>query len=193
MHRDNVGQVREAVEFLRGLDPSGQTRVGSFTFLWQGRGREARRLRTRDLVALPEEKRPRTVGLIEEREAVRRILADPILSARRGSEITCGSLVWHVGRDLRVYAGGACDSGGIAAAAPDLRDAFCLGTLGDEGLLPLLESYGRERPRPLRLLDQVTWGDLAQRYGDRESEELYHLNDLPESKWAAVYLLEGLS
>lgn len=193
MHRDNVGQVRETVEYLRGLDPAGRAQVGSFTFLWQGRGREARRLRTRDLAALPPEKRPRTHTLIEEREAVRRILDDPGLAARRAGETTCGTLVWHVDRDLRVYCGGACDSGGIAAAVPELREAFLLGTLDTQGFLPLLEAYRRARPRSLRLLEQVTWGELAQCYGDRENDELYHLNDLPENKWAAVYLLEGCS
>jgi MoaA/NifB/PqqE/SkfB family radical SAM enzyme len=190
IHQDNLSQVQEAVSYLRGLAPNGKASVNTFTFLWQGRGRDARRLCARDLAALPPERKPRTNALIEEREAVRRILDDPSLAARKASEITCGTLVWHVDRDLRVYCGGTCDSGGIAAATPDLRDAFLLGTLGDEGLLPLLESYRRARPRALRLLDQVTWGELAQRYGDRENDELYHLSDLPENKWAAVYLLE---
>lgn len=193
LHRENAGQVREAVEHLRGLAPDGRGSVGAFTFLWQGRGREAGRVRAHDLAALPEGRRPRTDALVEEREAVRRILEDPDLAARRAGDITCGSLVWHVDRDRRVYAGGACDSGGIAAAAPELREAFFLGNLGGAGLRPLLESYRRAHPRALRLLDQVTWGELARRYGDRENDELYHLSDLPENKWAAAYLLEECS
>ncbi len=192
LHRDSLAQVREAVEYLRALAPGGNGRVGAVPFLWQGRGKEAGRARMPDLLALPEERRFRTSAL-EEREAVRRILADPALAARRAAEVGCDTLFWHLDRDLRVFCGGACDSGGVAAAVPELREAFLLGMLGKDGFLPLWESYQRARPRPLQLLDGVTWGELAQRYGDRENDELYYLNDLPGNKWAAMYLLEAYS
>lgn len=79
------------------------------------------------------------------------------------------------------------------ARVPAAQVYFALGNLGGAGLRPLLESYRRAHPRALRLLDQVTWGELARRYGDRENDELYHLSDLPENKWAAAYLLEECS
>jgi hypothetical protein len=74
---------------------------------------------------------------------------------------------------------------------PELANAFLLGEL-DAGFLPLLEVYQQKPPQGMKLLRKVTWGELAERYGDRASDEMYWLNDLPSHKWAAAYLREHL-
>jgi len=188
LHPDNAHELVETMEYARSLDPTGEADVGWYTFLWQGRGRTAKRPRARDYALLPDSLKGE--GWVEEREAVRKIMANPELSARRAGETLCPHLVLEVDQDLRVFCGGACDSGGIAGAVPELREEFALGYLGEEGLLPLLESYQRSPPRVIQLLSEITWGELAERYGDRTNDEIYHLTDLPLHKWTAAYLLE---
>ena len=192
LHPGNVRELKDTISYMKGLDPSGTSRVGWFPFLWQGRGRDANRVRAGEYAQLPAEmRRPRT-SLVEEKEAIGRILDSPELSTRRAGESMCTALTFHVDRDLRVFCGGACDSGGIVAAAPELSAEFCLGTLSEEGFKPLVESYQQSPPRSIQLLDGITWGELAEKYGDRTNDEIYHLNDLPENKWATAYLLEAL-
>jgi hypothetical protein len=136
---------------------------------------------------LPDPLRQQTRWLTEA-EAVQRILAQPELAARRANEAACASLTLEVDAEMEVCCGGACDSGGIAGAVPELRDEFVLGRLGDEGFGPLLEAYQTRPPRVLEQLSRVT----AQ-YGDKANDELYHLPDLPLHKWASAYLLDWLS
>jgi MoaA/NifB/PqqE/SkfB family radical SAM enzyme len=192
LHQGSVSELPDAIAYVRGLDPTGESRVGWFPFLWQGRGRDAERVRIDEYARLPEEMRRRRTSLVDERRGAEMILDDPKLSDRQASETLCSALVFHVERDLSVYCGGACDSGGIAAAAPELRGHFYLGKLTEDGFEPLLDAYRRRPPLGVRLLEGVTWGRLASRYGDRTNDEIYHLNDLPENKWATAYLLDSL-
>lgn len=192
LHEGNVSEVRETVSHLKGLAAKGEANVGWFPFLWQGRGREASRVRLADYERLPAEESARATAFVTEAEAVRRILDDAELSAKPATEPVCKVLTFQVDRELDVFCGGSCDSGGIAAAVPELRDAFRLGALGDGGFLPLLESYRAASPPALRALAGVTWGDLAERHGDRDNDEIYFMNDLPAHKWAAAHLLATL-
>ena len=185
-HADNTAELAQTLDFARGLDPSGATRAGYFVFAWQGRGRRARRPRRVDYARLPGDLKRRL--WVEEREAVGRICADAQLAARRADELRCQSLVLDVEHDLRVYGGGACDTGGVAGAVPELRREFALGTLDARGLGPLLEAYLREPPRAIRWLREITWGELAERYGDRDERR-----DLPPGRPAVVEMGGGLS
>lgn len=190
LHAGSVAELPQVFDLFRSLDPSGKATVGSFPFSWQGRGRYARRARASDYARLPDEyKRP---AFVSEAQAVNRILADPQLSGKRAGSSVCYGLGVQVDRDLRVYCGGTCDSAGILAAAPELAAEFYLGTLGEQGFLPMLDAFQQERPRGLQLLEAISWGELAGRYGDRANDEIYYLDDLPEVKWAAGYLPSAL-
>ncbi len=188
LHAGNVGELARTLDYARALDPSGRSRVGWFPFAWQGRGRRAPRVRGSQYASLPPDLQH--ASILEERRAVERILADPQLSSRTGGEAECEALVLEVGPDLEVSCGGACDSGGIAGAVPEMHREFALGRLGDGGFPALLERLEQQPPRPLAWLREVTWGELAARYGDRTSDEVYRLDDLPQHKWAAAYLRE---
>lgn len=192
LHPGNILELEETIAYMKSLDPCGSSHVGWFPFLWQGRGRDADRIRSEEFARLPGEMRKRRPMLIEERAAIDRILSNAELSTRLASEPMCTLLTFHVDRKLRVYCGGACDSGGIASAVPELRNAFYLGTLGDKGFTPFLEVYRNNPPPGIQLLNTVTWGELAEQYGDRTNDEIYYLNDLPENKWAAAHLCEVL-
>ena len=190
LHPGNVAELESLMDFLRGLDSTGQARVGWFPFLWQGRGRAALRVRGDLYRSLPEKLTRDRLQIVEEKQAIGRILADPELSVRKAGDSMCPVLTLQIERNLQVFCGGACDSGGIAAAVPELKTQFLLGELQDGGFEPILEKYCLDRPRILELLDRITWGELAERYGDRSNEEIYYLSDLPEHKWSSAYLIQ---
>lgn len=190
LHPGNVAELEPLMDFIRGLDSIGQARVGWFPFLWQGRGRSALRVSGELYRSLPEHLTRNRLQIVEEKKAIDRILSDPELSARKAGDSMCPVLTLQIERDLTVFCGGACDSGGIAAAVPELKRDFQLGKLNDGGFGPILENYYLNRPRILKLLDRITWGELAERFGDRSNEDIYFLNDLPEHKWSSAYLIE---
>lgn len=189
LHADNIDELPAAIDYFRALDPDGQARVGWHLFLWQGRGRAAPRVRADGYMRLPVRLRRRD-DIVMEAEARRRILGDPQLAERRLAR--CGGLTLHVERDLRVYCGGACDTGGIAGVVPELRGEFTMGTLDERGLFPFVRAYVECPPRGVALLGEITWGELAERYGNAAGDEMYYLEDLPNNKWAATYLLDCL-
>ena len=130
---------------------------------------------------------------VTEAEAANLILRAEHLAQQPASHPLCEATVFHLDRDGWVYFGGACDSGGLFAAVPQLRPAFRLGRLTRPEDLPALWAhYHTHRPKVLRRLDAITWGELARRYADPHSDALYWLYDLPSHKWAAAYLLETL-
>ncbi len=188
IHPGNLSEVAEATAYFGNL---GGDFFFPFTFSWQGRGRKAPRPRGKDLPRRPDGKPLLGGDWVEEREGVRRILADPELASRPAVE-PCTGLVFQVDRDLRVFCGCGCDAGGLASAIPERREDFFLGKLDQDGFLPMIDSYRQHPPRPIALLDGVTWGELAERHGDRENDEIYWLNDLPQHKWAAAYLQEKM-
>jgi MoaA/NifB/PqqE/SkfB family radical SAM enzyme len=190
LHPGNIGELDDTVAYLKRLDPEGKAAVGWFLFFWQGRGRDINRVRANDFARLPEHLRKGS-HWVDESEAIRRIIENPNLSRRRPSEPYCQSLWFQVDRDLQVYCGGSCDCGGIAAAIPEMKAVFSLGKLTDAGFLPLIESYQQKPPAVIQYLDNITWGELAKKYGDPTNDEFYYLNDLPEQKWAAKYLSDG--
>lgn len=189
VHPGNVDELDQTVAFVRNLAPDNNGHVGAFPFLWQGRGREANRIRETDRNRFGYQLAP---VWQTEHGIVTQILDTPELANKCASEPVCEALAVHVNRDLGVFCGAACDSGGVAAAVPELRSAFALGTLEPAGFLPLIERYHADPPRGIALLHQITWGELAERYGSQENDEIYFLYDLPSNKWAAQYLLDEL-
>jgi MoaA/NifB/PqqE/SkfB family radical SAM enzyme len=193
LHADDADEIEETVSYLKGLHPSGEALVGWYPFSWQGRGRDAKRVRGEAFNRLLERTGKQRGSLLEEREAVTKITDSADLADRRAVDRVCAMLGFQLDRDLRLLCGGACDSAGLVGAAPELADQFLLGKLGDEGFVPLLEAYMQSPPPGIAVLEQVTWGELAERYGDRANDEVYWLNDLPTHKWAAAYLRDRMT
>lgn len=50
-----------------------------------------------------------------------------------------------------------------------------LGLLDDRGFLPFAEQYSEKLSLPTILLEDVNWGCLAEGYGDRQKDHVYHL------------------
>lgn len=195
LHAGNVDEIGRAVDFIRALDATGTAQVGVLPFLWQGRGRDSQhRLRAADLARLPAAFRARLTNLVTEAEAIQRIRHTPDLAERPAGASLCEAVTFQVERDLRVYCGGSCDSGGLLAALPEHKQAFYLGRLDAPGrLAELWERYRRQPPPAVQRLDHVTWGDLATRYGDPDNDQVYLLFDLPAHKWAAAFLQDEIT
>lgn len=192
IHDGNASELHQTMRDLRALDPGGRAAIGSFVFSWQGRGRDAGRIHKDQYDALfPDRDRSKSLFL-SEREAIDRILSDSTLSDQSAGASACRGVGFQIDRDLQVFCGGACDSGGILAAVPEMRDEFQIGKLDESGFEPLLDRFLNAPPRAIRLLQTITWGELATRYGDRTNDEVFWLNDLPEHKWASRYLLNTL-
>ena len=52
------------------------------------------------------------------------------------------------------------------------------------------ERYLNEPPEPVILLNEVTWGELAEKYGNPDNDQVFHFTDITERKWAESYLRE---
>lgn len=190
LHSKNVKELPAIVDYLRSLHPFRKTRIGWFVFSYQGRGKQLERPIGNDIVALPEEFRLRGDSWGEEKQIIKKILGDESLASRKCDEPTCNLLAFDININLNVFCGGACDNAGILGAAPWLRKNLKLGRLSDDGFEPLIKQYVNSPPEPVKALREITWGELAQRYGDSNNEEVFYLKDLIYSKWASMYLEE---
>jgi MoaA/NifB/PqqE/SkfB family radical SAM enzyme len=194
LHSNNIHEIIETISYIKGLDDSGNARVGWFPFMWQGRGRDADRVsRTEYERWIPEDVRSRKTQLMDERSAIDLIMNEPELANRKPTDNTCINLTVNIDRDLNVFCGGACDSGGIASAVPELSDAFKLGTLEETGFEPLLDTFLKGKWAGFTPLESITWGELADRYGNRNNDEMYWVFDLPLNKWAALHLQKSMN
>lgn len=83
------------------------------------------------------------------------------------------------------YSGG-CDGDPFHVDRSQVR----LGKIDNRGVYSIFEEYIHRPPSPVRLLAQVSWGELAEKYGDPANEQVFHVTDLVGRKWAAAYLKE---
>ena len=107
LHEGSVGEVVEAQRLLASQDPTGSAMVGWYPFMWQGRGRDAGRVRAGEYERIPEEMRERAKLFLTEAEAVRVTLGDSDLSEKPVGADLCAALTFQVDRDLTVSCGGA--------------------------------------------------------------------------------------
>ncbi|MCP4231338.1 MAG: hypothetical protein GY771_14480 [bacterium] len=89
---------------------------------------------------------------------------------------------------MRIYDGGTCDSGGYLGVFPEYADQFYLGELGDDGFKPIIDNYFEDKPEILKFLSGVTWGELAQEFGDGANDELFYDFDLVKNRWARMFV-----
>lgn len=179
-----VDKVRVIIDTIRKLGGK-DSDVNCFVFNWLGRG-AADELRPveKDLQKLPLDQE----YWKSERRCIEDILGNTLLSNRQVSEQLFNHVLMEVFSDHRVYCAGGCDSAPPVEFLPFLE----LGTLDEKGLLPFVEGYARELPLPMKLLKGVTWGDLAERYGDRNNDHLYHMQSISRQKWATLFLRDEL-
>jgi len=188
MHKKNVGQIKALMEYVRSLSPSGKAQVGWFIFSHQGRATSLKRPVTEDLKNNLIEYREDFWQ--EEKSIAREILDTPELRNRKYSNQMCYQSIFDIYPDFSVTGGGACDSGGIIGVAPWIGAELVAGNLKETDLACIIENYSSNQPAILRSIENVTWGELAEKYGDLNNDELFHKDDLVKSKWMGMYLEE---
>lgn len=119
-----------------------------------------------------------------EGDFVRQVLSDPDLSARTARDNRCGIVYLDVDEDLNVFFGGGCDGDPFCF----VKDMVFLGNLEKTTMSSCYHKYLNEPPEPVRLLEQVTWGDLAAKFGNQENDGVFFHSSLPGRKWPAEYL-----
>ncbi len=119
-----------------------------------------------------------------EGDFVRKVLSDPNLSGRTARDNKCGIVYLDVDEDLNVFFGGGCDGDPFCF----VKDRVFLGNLDTTTMSECFSKYLNEPPEPVQLLDQITWGELAEKYGDKENEGVFFHSSLTKRKWPAEYL-----
>jgi hypothetical protein len=179
-----VNRIGSIIETVGQLGRKGHG-VGAFVFNWLGRGAaDELRPRERDMPKLPLDPEKWK----SERQCVEAVLGDPDMAGTQASDILYDHVYLEVIDGRNVYCAGGCDSAPPKEFLPFLE----LGVLDHRGLLRFAENYRDNLPLPMRLLRGVTWGDLAERYGDRENDSIYHLRSIANQKWATLFLREHL-
>lgn len=194
-HPDNLEELEEVRDRFTRL---GATNLGIFTFEWQGRGTGIKRLREADLERLPESVRsPLNRLWVPEWRIVERILKDDEFGSNQPFSCDCELTAFEIFPDMNVYLGGGCDGGGLMAVLPEMVERFRIGSLREEPLAAILTRAILDPPDIVRSARELTWRELAERYGDRSGEELFRFplhgntpSPLPDRKWLASYLRE---
>lgn len=92
------------------------------------------------------------------------------LSDRKALNHLCGIVYLDIDENLNVFYGGGCDGDPFHFA----KDQVLLGNLKSESIHSCYEKYLNNPPKPVRLLSEITWGELAKKYGDPDNERVYH-------------------
>lgn len=125
-----------------------------------------------------------TSGWVTEKQLIENIVASPDLQSRKAREHICGVVYLDIDEDLNVFYGGGCDGDPFH----DYKNLVILGNLNEESIHQCYEKYLINPPEPVRLLSDISWGELAEKYGDPDNELVHHTSDLPGRKWAEAYL-----
>lgn len=128
-------------------------------------------------------------GWVAENKYVEKILSNPELGERSARSHMCGIVYLDIDEELNVFYGGGCDGDPYSF----IKDRVRLGHMETEGISTCYERYLNDPPELVRLLDKVTWKELAQKYGNTENDQVFHITDLTGRKWSEAYLREYLN
>lgn len=189
-HSGNLNELTPMVKALSEVNPDPEKRIGWFIPNCQGR---ARSLERPTLVQM------REAGLMEkenrwwasEASHVGQVLGDSAVADLRYRQIGCLSLTLDLEANMDVFCGGGCDSNGLLGLVPELKQDFKLGNLRQDTLDEMVERFFKDAPKPLKRIWDMTAGELAGRFGDRENGELFYRDDLVKNKWGAMALREA--
>ena len=106
------------------------------------------------------------------------------MSRKTARDNKCGIVYLDVDEDMNVFFGGGCDGDPFSF----VKDKVFLGSLEETTLSSCYHKYLNEPPEPVRLLDQVIWGELAAEFGNKENDEVFHYTSLTGRKWPQEYL-----
>lgn len=123
-------------------------------------------------------------GWVVEGEFVERVISDPDLGKKTSIDNKCGIVYLDIDEELNVTYGGGCDGDPFHF----IKDRLFLGNLKKQNISTCFEKYLNDPPEPVKLLQEVTWAELARKYGNRENDQVFHYTDLIGMKWSEEYL-----
>lgn len=123
-------------------------------------------------------------GWYTEGDLVQKVLSDPDLARKTARDNKCGIIYLDINEDLNVFFGGGCDGDPFDS----VKEKVLLGNLEETSISSCYNQYLNEPPEPVRILNQVTWGELAAEFGDAENDEVFHYTSLTGHKWLKDYL-----
>ncbi len=123
-------------------------------------------------------------GWVSEGDFVKKILSDPDMSKKTARDNRCGIVYLDIDPDLNVFFGGGCDGDPFCL----VKDKVFLGNLKETTLFSCYHKYLNEPPEPVKLLNQITWGELAAKFGNKENDQAFHYTSLTGHKWLKEYL-----
>jgi len=179
----NYHSIKKAVEAIG--HPA--TEVGWMIPQWLGRAECDRTRPTMDQISgLPAEK---PIWRSEE-SIVKSILSKGNLYETRAFDRFCGTVFLALDPEGRISFAGGCDGDPFMK----LTDRMILGSFHENGGLAFyVDEYLNNPPEPVRLLSRVTWGELAQRYGDPSGQMVFNMRDLVVNRWGSLYLEDVLN
>ncbi len=119
-----------------------------------------------------------------ERDLIQEIFSSSELSSRKALNQLCGNVYLDIDEHLNVFYGGGCDGDPFYFD----KSQVLLGNMNDENIFYSYEKYLNDPPKPVRVLSEVTWRELAEKYGNPDNDEVFHITDLPGRKWSEAYL-----
>lgn len=124
-------------------------------------------------------------GWYTEGDFVRKVLSDPELGKRTARDNKCGIVYLDIDEDRNVFFGGGCDGDPFCS----IKEKVFLGSLNETTVSSCYHKYLNEPPEPIRILNQITLGELAARYGNEENDEVFHYSSLANHKWLVKHLM----
>lgn len=75
---------------------------------------------------------------------------------------------------------------------PEYREEFRVGDLSSDSIRDIVKGFAERYPRLMRLLQEITLGELSQQYGDPENKRIYYRQNLVNQVWVSRYLRDRL-
>lgn len=108
---------------------------------------------------------------------------------KSSSNLACEFWSFSILNDGGVYFGGLCDS--QPPLFFELKEEYYLGNLLDDDLNNIIERSIISPPELLTNLQQLTWGELLEKYGDSNNEYVYEMYSLVRNKWTSLFLRDN--
>ena len=120
-----------------------------------------------------------------EGDILKMINSDGILAASRAFNPDSGIFYLGVMADGRVFYAGGCHGEPFTSQ----RHKMILGSFHENSDIGYyLEKAASNPPEQVRALSEVSFGELAEKYGNPDSNLVYRIQDLVVNKWGTMYL-----
>lgn len=120
-----------------------------------------------------------------EKDIIGMIMSDGILGSNVAFDRFLGTVFLCLGANGEVFFSGGCHGDPFTGH----RREMVLGSFPEQQSMDFfVEQYLENPPEPAKLLSDITWGELAEMYGDPQSDLVYRAQDLVVNRWGSMHL-----